>query len=228
MANRWKFNFLKKNNLNNQSIKSYFIKLEKNYTSKINSFSNLDNLTLDLFQDLKDFDFQTYKANLKIEINENLNEWWVNPEKGIIKSEELFAILLEFGDFFMNQVQAESYGIGVWKDYKVQTEKFDMGFDYDFTTEFYASPGITLDFFNPLSKLDYKNLPEEYKDIDGILGMYELIELYKIKGFLAIHEVLVEMDSENLFEKLNYKNNFMFLIDEHDSGEVYPLLIKNR
>ena len=45
---------------------------------------------------------------------------------------------------------------------------------------------------------------------------------------LAIHEVLVKLDIEKEFESLNYKDNFMFLIDEHDSGEVYPLLIKKK
>lgn len=216
--------------MKNEKIKSNLINLEKEYVLKLKSFSDLDKLIFELLKELENFDFESYKVKLRKELNENLNQWWINPDKGIVKEEELFAILLEYGHFFAENVEAEAYGIGEWKDYKVQLEKFDMGFDYDFTTEFYASPGITLDFFNPLEKLDYSNLPKKYEDEDiiDIKGFYELIEIYKIKGYLAIHEVLMQMDLEDIFEKLNYKNNFMIIIDEHDSGEVYPLLIKNK
>ena len=216
--------------MKNEKIKSNLIKLEKEYTLKLKSFFDLDKLVDDLLNELENFDFESYKVKLKKELIENLNQWWINPKKGIVKEEELFAILLEYGHFFSKEVEAEAYGIGEWKDYKVQFNKFDMGFDYDFTTEFYASPGITLDFFDSLEKLDYSNLPEKYEDDDiiDVKGFYELVELYKVKGYLAIHNVLLEMDSEGSFETLNYKNNFMFIIDEHDSGEVYPLLIKNK
>ena len=130
----------------------------------------------------------------------------------------------------MKDVEATSYGIGTWENYKIQIEEFDMGYDYDFTTEFYAAPGITLNFMDSLEKLDDSNLPSEYKDVNiyELKGHHELMKLYKIEGFIAIHETLIKMDAEGKFEELNYKNDFMFIIDEHDSGEVYPLLIKNK
>ena len=135
------------------------------------------------------------------------------------------------------------------ENYQIQTDKFDMGHDYDFTTAFYSSPGISLDFFDSLGALDHDNLPEKFKDttidfdelkigepievdglndIEDLLGYQEIIELHKLQGMLAIHDVLLELDSRREFESLNYKDKFMFLINEHDSGEFYPLLIKNK
>jgi len=54
----------------------------------------------------------------------------------------------------------------------------------------------------------------------------EVKDLYKLEGFIAIHHTLKELDNEGVFEKLNYKNNFMFVIQQHDSSKTYPLLIK--
>ena len=217
--------------MSNEIIKSKLLNLKKEYKTTLDSKSNFDFLLNQLYDDLKNFNFEKYKVKLEEEIELNLKEWWINPEKGIVKKEELFAILFEFDNYFyMENVEANSYGIGTWKNYKLQTEEFDMGYDYDFTTEFYAAPGITLNFMDSLVKLDDSKLPPKYKDVEiyDLDGHQELMELYKTEGFIAIHETLVKMDSENKFEELNYKNDFMFIIDEHDSGEVYPLLIKNK
>lgn len=217
--------------MSNEIIKSKLISLKNNYRVKLESVSNFDKLLENLYQELKIFDFEAYKRKLEIEIEENLKEWWINPKKGIVKSEKLFAILFEFDNYYyMKNVEATSYGIGTWENCKVQTEEFDMGYDYDFTTEFYAAPGITMNFMDSLAKLDDSNLPSNYKNVEicKLEGHHELMELYKIEGFIAIHETLRKMDYERKFEELNYKNNFMFLIEEHDSGKVSPLLIKNK
>ncbi|WP_298894732.1 hypothetical protein [uncultured Psychroserpens sp.] len=220
-----------KTTMSNSKIIATLFSLRNEYDTNFNAIPNLDKLLYRLYQELKSYDFETYKKHLEVEIEKNLNEWWINPEKGIIRDEELFAILFEFdGYFLMEGVDAAAYGIGTWKDYKVQTEEFDMGYDYDFATKFDALPGITMSFMDSLAILDDEKLPSEYKDvdIDELDGLIELFELYKFEGFIAIHETLMKMDFEQKFEGLNYKNNFMFIIDEHDSGEVYPLLIKNK
>ncbi len=235
--------------MNNELIRKNLTERKNNYLVTLNSIKNLDGLFNDVLQNLKKFDFKPYQSELEFEILENLKEWWTNPEKGIKKDEELFAILFEYDHFFRKNVEASAYGIGEWKDYKVQADKFDMGWNYDFTTEFYACPGIELNFFDSLESLDYSNLPKEYtndhldfddlrkrehielselNDIELIEGYDELIELHKCEGMIAIHDVLSKLDTNNEFESLNYRNNFMFLIHEHDSGEVYPLLIKNK
>ena len=86
------------------------------------------------------------------------------------------------------------------------------------------------DLGNLLFRFQFLNIT--YENIDKLLGKeeiegyHELLELHKYEGMIAIHDVLVEIDANKGFEALNYKNDFMFIIDEHDSGEVYPLLIK--
>lgn len=221
--------------MTNELIKKNLTKRKGSCLSVLNSISNLDSHLKYIFKNLNEFDFENYKQNLEIEILENLREWWTNPNKGIKKEEQLFAILFEYDYFFQKNVEATSYGIGEWKDYQVQADKFNMGFDYDFTTEFYACPGIKLNFFDSLESLDHSKLPEKYTDnysdvddIEDIEGYNELIELHKFEGMIAIHDVLSKLNSNNEFESINYMNNFMFLINEHDSGEVYPLLIKNK
>lgn len=235
--------------MTNEILKTNLLKRRETCLSTISAIPELDAYLKAIYKTLNRFDFNAYKQKIEKEILENLKEWWTNPEKGINKDEELYAILFEYDYFFHKNVEAVAYGIGAYENYQIQTDKFDMGYDYDFTTAFYSSPGISLNFFDSLEALDHDNLPEKFKDttinfdelkigelievdglndIEDLLGYQEIIELHKLQGMLAIHEVLVKLDIEKEFESLNYKDNFMFLIDEHDSGEVYPLLIKKK
>ncbi|MDB2607009.1 hypothetical protein N9Y48_04460 [Zobellia sp.] len=235
--------------MNNEIIRQNLVKKRNKHIATLESIFNLDSLFKNVLQNLKGFDFQVYKQNLEMEVRKNVKEWWTNPEKGIKKEEELYAILFEYGYFFQKKVEATAYGIGEWKDFQVQYDKFNMGFDYDFTTEFYALPGIELRFFESLKSLNHENLPKEYtndhinydelkdgdiinmdefNDIELIDGFNDLIELHKLEGMITIHDVLLKIDSYGGFELLNYKDNFMFVIEEHDSGEVYPLLVKKK
>lgn len=235
--------------MSNKIIRETLINRKNDCLEKLESIPDLDSLLNKILNKFLKFNFDKYKRKLKKEILKNQKKWWVNPAAGIDKEEELLAIIFEHGDFFKKNVKAEAYGIGEWKDHKVYTDKFDMGFNYDFTKEFYASPGITLNFFDTLYYLDEDKLPKKYTDeglnldnyndgdiivlndfnsIELVAGYNELIELHKIEGLIAIHDVLVGLDKNKEFESLNYTNNFMFLIDEHDSGEVYPLLVKNK
>jgi len=235
--------------MTNEVLKTNLLTRRETCISTIRAIPELDAYLKAIYKTLNRFDFNAYKQKIEKEILENLKEWWTNPDKGINKDEELYAILFEYDYFFQKNVKAVAYGIGAYENYQIQTDKFDMGYDYDFTTAFYSSPGISLNFFDSLEALDYDNLPEKFKDttidfdelkigepievdglndIEDLLGYQEIIELHKLQGMLAIHEVLVKLDIEKEFESLNYKDNFMFLIDEHDSGEVYPLLIKKK
>ena len=216
--------------MENQKIREKLTNNRDEYLNAFNSISNPDKLLKDLFKDLENFNFETYKIKLKKEIEKNLKEWWTNSKIGIKNDEGLFGILFEFDSYYyMKNVEATAYGINKWENFKVYADEFDMGYDYDFATEFYALPGITLNFLDSLNKLDDKKLSENYKqvtDLSDIEGHFELMELYKFEGFIAIHQVLTDLNKIGAFEVLNYKNGFMFMIGEHDSGEVYPLLIK--
>ena len=214
--------------MKNDQIRAYLINRRNSYQAEFESIVSREALFEAIYAELEAFDFQVYASQVEKQIQRNLREWWVNPKKGIRKEEGLFAILFEYDYFYAKGVEAQAYGIGEWEDYQVQTEEFDMGWEYDFTTEFYALPGISMNFFDPLEKLDHPNLPEQYREggIHNVTGFYELVQLFKFNGMIAIHEVLRKMDSNEEFEAVNYKDNFMFIIDEHDSGEVFPLLVK--
>lgn len=216
--------------MKNERIKSNLIHQKNECLKAYESIQERPELFDELCAALETFDFEGYKIKLENEIRQHLNDWWTNPEKGINKEEELYAVLFEYDYFFAKEVDAAAYGIGQWKDYQEQTEPFDMGYEYDFTTQFYAVPGITLNFFDPLERLDNPDLPSAYEDMEvsELEGFSELIQLYKISGILTIHEVFQKMDQQQEFEGLNYKDNFMFIIGEHDSGEFYPILIKER
>ena len=216
--------------MKNDQIRAYLISRRNEYQTAFQAIVSKEAIFETVYAELEAFDFAEYARQVEKEIRQNLREWWVNPEKGILKEEELFAILFEYDYFYLKGVEAQAYGIGKWEEYQVQTEEFDMGWDYDFTTEFYACPGITVNFFDPLERLDHPNLPEQYQTggIHDLSGFQELVQLFKFDGMIAIHDVMTKMDGNQEFEALNYKDNFMFIINEHDSGEVFPLLVKER
>lgn len=81
--------------------------------------------------------------------------------------------------------------------------------------------------FEELQNREYIEL-DEFNDIELIEGYNELIQLHKYEGMIAVHDVLLQLNEKKELECINYRNDFMFLIDEHDSGEVYPLLVKNK
>ena len=180
-----------------------------------------------IFTEFSLFNFKEYQENLETEIRRNLEEWWVNPEKGIVKDEKLYAILFEFDTTWWGSREAMSYGINKWEDFSVVEEEFEMGNDYDFATEFYAAPGLTLNFYEPFEFLDDdSNLKKKHKkgrylDLDGF---EELAEYVKYAGYLKIQETFRKLHQEKLFKDISMKDEFMFIIEEHDMGAT-PLLV---
>ena len=157
-----------------------------------------------------------------------MSEWWTNSDKGIVEKELVQAILFEYDFYIEENCEALSYGICEWKNFEPHTKALDMGYSYDFTSEFEAMPGITLSFFDDLAPLDKTDFGPKYQ-FSGYLelpGIDNLLKSYIFSGLLAIHEAFTELDESKLFENINYEKGFMFVIGEHDTGEVYPLLIK--
>lgn len=232
---------------NNIIIKNNLLESRDKHLKKIDAFNGMNILIRELMDELVKFNFNAYIVRIKDEITYNLQEFWTNIEKGILREEELYAILFEFDGFsYTKNVKALAYGIGKYNNYQVQTDVFDMGFKYGFTSNFYAHPGLTLDFFDGLEKIAHAGVWEKHDDI--LFGRIELDEaekldelekfdqlddlidevkcLYELEGFIAIHQALKELNDKGIFEKLNYKNNFMFLVQRHDTRNTYPLLIK--
>lgn len=180
-----------------------------------------------IFKEFSTFNLETYQDNLETEIKENLLEWWLNPEKGIVKEEKLYAILFEFDTTWWNDRDASSYGIHEWDDFKLYEADFEMGYHYDFASEFYAMPGLTLNFYDCFGFLDddanlkKKHKKGKYLDIDGF---EKLAEYVKYAGYVKVQETFHKLHQEKVFKKINKMDKFMFIIGEHDI-ETNPLLI---
>ena len=103
---------------------------------------------------------------------------------------------------------------------------FDMGYSYDFAEGFEASPGISLNFFDNLEVFnDRDNLPDDIDEYElaYMEGYQELLKLYLFSGLVALNEVFKSLNEKGIFKKINTKKEFMFMIGEHDMGEVFPI-----
>ncbi len=198
------------------------------YFQSLAEISELNPLFAELFNTLKVFDFEAYKAEQRREILLNLKEWWTNPERGIVPEEELYALVFEYDNYlFEEDLEALAYGINKWDDFAVHTEEFEMGYDYDFATESEASPGISVRYFNPLAKLDAHYSLEDLDEDEGVPppGLQDLINAYTYSGLLAIHEVFLALYKEGKLNVINMRPNFTILMGEHDAEHIHPLLI---
>ncbi|UGS22586.1 hypothetical protein [Flavobacterium channae] len=157
------------------------------------------------FENFLNFNFDSYKENLKKEIKTNLKSYWTNVDNGINQDEKLDAILFEHYIPDTIDLEANAYGIIDWEEKNVEYVEVDMGFGYDFAEEFEQIEGITLSFFDP------------YVASFEIDETGELSNCYRLKGMIAIHEVFYELHKENAFDCLNKKEDFYILVGEHDS-----------
>jgi hypothetical protein len=98
-----------------------------------------------------------------------------------------------------------------------------MGSNYDFAAGFYAMPGLTLNFFDNLEVLHWSNRADEDEEVYRLEGYDELLKVYLFSGLVALNEVFVKLDKKGIFKSINAKQGFMFMIGEHDMGEVIPL-----
>ena len=157
------------------------------------------------FESFLNFNFDSYKENLKSEIKTNLKSYWTNVDNGINPDEKLDAILFEHYIPDSIDLEENAYGIIDWEEKNVEYVEVDMGFGYDFAEEFEQIEGITLSFFDP------------YVDSCEIDETEELSNCYRLKGMITIHEVFYELHQENTFDCLNKKEEFYILVGEHDS-----------
>ena len=204
-----------------KSKKTYFFQVLSNMgrTHELISYT---------YSELKKYDFDLYKDRLKDEINHNLTEWWINPEKGSPSDKQFQAVCFEYDNYFYSKgLHAESFGIIEWDQPEMNTDNFRLD-KYEDCPDFYAFPGLTLDFFDELidkffiqdSHVGLGNIYRE--DIEGYTALFEL---YKYSGYIAIQQVFDELNNEGLFDSLNKRQDFMFLIEQHDSTFATPILI---
>jgi predicted DNA-binding WGR domain protein len=207
----------------NEKITNYLRAQLDSYKGKLKAIKEPKQLILELLQKLEQFDFEAYKRKTEKEIEDNLSEWWTNPTKDINPEETVFSILFEYDYYYAKDVEANSYGIVSWENFRQHTKSFDMGYDYDFAEGFEAMPGLTLNFFDNLEVLDWSKRSDEEEDLYEIEGFQDLLKVYLFSGLVALNEVFIKVDKKGIFKKINSKKGFMFMIGEHDMGEVYPL-----
>jgi predicted DNA-binding WGR domain protein len=216
------------NSTPNDKISSYLKAQLDSYKSKLKATTNLKPIFSEILKKLEEFDFENYKIDAENEIKTNLVEWWTNPLKGINPDEVVYSILFEYDYYLAKNVEANSYGIVEWEDFKLHTKGFDMGFNYDFAEGFEANPGITLSFFNNLDLFSSQdNLPKDI-DIDELYymeGYQELLKTYLFSGLVALNEVFKILNNKGVFNTIKSKKGFMFMIGEHDMGEVFPIYV---
>lgn len=210
----------------NDKISNYLNAQLDSYKSKLKVSTTIKPLFVEMLEKLEQFDFEDYKKNVGQTIEINLIEWWTNPAKGINPEEIVSSILFEYDSYLAKDVEASAYGIVSWENFKLHTKSFDMGCDYDFAEGFEASPGIKLNFFDNLEIFNnWDNLPD---DIDGndlyyMEGYQELLKTYLFSGLTCLHEVFKALSERGIFKKIKSKKGFMFMIGEHDMGEVFPI-----
>lgn len=200
------------------------------WEEKYGQLVDVDEKLIEIKNQLELVDFNEFAANAEAAIITNLKKWWTNPSVGIKRSEKLYAILFEYnistshGDAYIDCV---AYGINHWPACEAHTDQFDMGFDYDFATEFYSLPAFSMIYMLPIMALEPKDLKRETQDIDDledIKGYLEISNIFKYKGYLKLNVILHELEKKGIFDSLNRHNNFLFLIQEHDSESTTPLL----
>lgn len=200
-----------------QYLKAHF----NSYKAKFLGLKDVHPTFMEIYKALDKFDITAYKTKVSLEIKTNLKEWWTNPSRDIDPNEVVYSILFEYDYFYRKDVTAEAYGIVVFEGFKSYTKNFNMEYDYDFTAGFYAMPGITLNFFDELEKIDLDENSEGYNG-SGI-GYEEILKIYALHGFFILHEVFAELGQKGIFKAINAKKGFMFMIGEHDMGEVFPI-----
>jgi len=210
----------------NEKLIKYLIESNESCSKDLQPFLGKDKLIDGIHKEFLKFNFDDYQKRLESQIRVNLKEWWTNPKKGIKRDEKLFAILFEYDCTWWNNREAFSYGINEWENFEDFIDSFNMGYDYDFATEFYAAPGITVDYFNCFRALDDNSVPkyqEIYRDDDDDDdGFYKLVEFVKSVGLIKIQESFAKLFEEGLFETLNTRKDFLFIVGGHD-GESIPI-----
>jgi len=215
--------------MTNESIKSYFLNEAKKSRQEFQEIANKNRILTEIFDKFEAFDFTAYKLKVAAEIKKNIKEWWTNPEKGIIKEYPIQIILFEYDGTWWKDKEALAYGIWKWDKYNSEEEDPELGYNYEFTSEFEAMPGISLDYFNCFGILDEDEKVKNEYDAENywdLAGYDELSAYAEAKGSLVIHEVFADLYTENGFSDLNLEDKCFIFFGEHDMGETTIFIIE--
>ncbi len=214
------------NSSSNDKISNYLTVQFDSYYNKLKANSDLNPIFSMLLKKLENYNFEEYVKNLEIEIALNLNKFWINPDIRKNGGEMLDSIYFEFGNEFLKGMEADAYGIIDWEDLRMHTKSFSLGYSYNFASDFEAVPGITLNFFDALEIFENWDSMEEtnsYDDYYEIEGFDDLKKTYLFKGLIILNDTFKKLNDIGLFKNIVHKKGFMFIIGEHDMGEVFPI-----
>ncbi|MGJ8684629.1 MAG: hypothetical protein ACSHWW_08395 [Nonlabens sp.] len=157
---------------------------------------------------MNNYDFDQYKEQLTKEILHNLKTVWTNPKSGVNTNQKLDAILFEHFIPQTKDTEALAYGIINWDIKDIDGVEVDLGFEYGFADGLEQAAGITLSYLNPYV--------ENATAMD--LDEYHLADCFKMKGLIAVHEVLAELEDKGHLKALYRNKEFCFLVGEHSAA----------
>ncbi|MFK8104053.1 MAG: hypothetical protein AB8G15_16080 [Saprospiraceae bacterium] len=191
--------------------------------NKFKAIKDKHRLLLELENLTSKIDFNSYQKKVKETLILNLQDW----EKIVPKSEEhpkLDVLLFEYDTTWWKSRQAHVYGIYNWEGYQLSEGLVNLDTPYEIVEQLEHFPSFTLDFYDCFSLLDEDEKVEQvyvlersgYYDLDGF---DELNEYIYLKGCLAIHDALDELNEDGCLGNLNLKNQAMIVIGEHGMEE---------
>jgi hypothetical protein len=211
--------------MNNQHIANFLRQRRDEAVKAFQAAPNVHPRFQETFATIVSFDFAAYRQQLHDEILQNVVCWQGDNTTEV---KPLDAVLFEFNSIYEWAVEARAYGIIDWQKPGFQVSDFDMGYSYDFRSDFEAVLGISLSFLQPLEDLlnpeTIHELAEPEQDMEEIPGFQPLADAFLFSGLVVVHETLVELNQRSVFTKVGLEPDGLFLLGGHDTGLVYPIL----
>jgi hypothetical protein len=182
------------------------------------------------FNNLLSFDFTEFEnANTRFLQDYTLG-YWLGKTNQMAEGQVLNAILFEYNDAFSDYVEALSFGIIDWKNYKLSDRLFPMGYDYKFAPGFEVVPGLGMTTFSILLPMSYENVGDDgiyYGLLNEGTGYYEMVRLVHALSMLSLNKIFRILDESDFFQPLHLKPGCLFLLCQHDDSVADPFYIKN-
>lgn len=207
----------------NELILNYLKFVEAKHNNSFLNTKNVHKTYKELYDYYLRFDYKAFKERTLSSLIDNLNSQWL-PH---IFDEKQYAIIFEYDNLWeYGDINAFAYGVNSWLTPAISTVPFSME-NHEISDKFYCLPSFSLDIFKPFQMLDseeHQNFLGSKLDFD-LPGYEDLVEIYKTKVYLELFETLNIFSKMNEFKKIKRHDNFLFTIEQHDTGTTTPLLI---
>lgn len=196
------------------------------YEKVINNNKKIDPVIFKLFKSIQEIEEDKLEATYLKQLTDSCRNDWLAQEPAD-DNEKIDALLFEYDCFhdyiFLEHSHALAYGV-ISEHIKVKTVPYELGFDYDFSSNIETSDGIDLPSLNSISNQKIKEQGIVFKSsMTALDEFHHLINFYLNQQFIIIHKAIKEFVKTDEFGKLNKANIIQFLIVEHDYGIETPL-----